>query len=136
MATTSVGFWLSLSQNRTAVTVAQQAKPWWPPSQPERNQGFVREHTLLCTVIRWLWVFNQLYYWNDTYYEAVDTNAEISRINHYCDSYEGRCQRPGNREVVEIVTYPYVDLSTSTRCLIDAKLSIDSKRINPWTELP
>ena len=84
----------------------------------------------------WLWVFGHLYYWNENYYEAVDTNAEINRINHYCDTYEAvkEVRDPETGEVIEeIVTYPYARPKYVNEVFnwVTQKLSIDSKRVNP-----
>ncbi len=84
----------------------------------------------------WLWVFNQLCYWNVTYYEPVDTNAEISRINYYCDTYEAvaEVRNPETGEVIEqVVTYPYARPKYVNEVFswVTQKLSIDSARINP-----
>ncbi len=85
---------------------------------------------------QWLWVFSHLYYWKDTYYEGCDTNAEISRINHYCDTFEAvkEIRDPETGEVVEqIVTYPYARPKYVNEVFnwVTQKLSIDSKRVNP-----
>jgi phage/plasmid-associated DNA primase len=84
----------------------------------------------------WIWVFNHLYYWNENYYEGVDTNAEISRINHYCDTYEAvkEIRDPETGEVIEeIVTYPYARPKYVNEVFnwVTQKLSIDSNRVNP-----
>ena len=84
----------------------------------------------------WLWVFNHLYYWNVNYYEGVDTNAEISRINHYCDTYEAvkEVRDPETGELIEeIVTYPYARPKYVNEVFnwVTQKLSIDPTRINP-----
>jgi len=85
---------------------------------------------------QWIWVFNQLCYWNDTYYEPVNTNAEISRINHYCDTYEAVKQVRDSEtgEVIEeIVTYPFARPKYVNEVFswVTQKLSIDSDRVNP-----
>lgn len=85
---------------------------------------------------QWLWVFNYLYYWNETYYERVDTNAEISRINHYCDTSEAvkEVTDPQTGEVIEqIVTYPYARPKYVHEVFtwVTQKLSIDPAQINP-----
>lgn len=84
----------------------------------------------------WIWVFNQLCYWNVTYYEPVNTNAEISRINHYCDTYEAvkEVRDPETGEVIEeIVTYPFARPKYVNEVFtwVTQKLSIDSARVNP-----
>lgn len=84
----------------------------------------------------WLWIFNRLHYWNENYYEAVDTNAEISRINHYCDTYEAvkELRDPETKEVIgQAVTYPYARPKYVNEVFswVSQKLSIDSKRVNP-----
>jgi len=78
---------LSLSQKTNGGNGGSTGKSPGAVPTGEKSGFCQRAYDALYGDKQWLWVFNQLYYWNDTYYEAVDTNAEIL-INHYLDSYE------------------------------------------------